>query len=490
MKVLGSTVQLSEFSGDGLAIGLFEDQVVLTGELAALDTQLSGLITEVIAEAEFKGKPGNSLAVRVTGCGFKKLILLGLGKNDDGLKLETVRKAAGKLAKMARREKCKIVGISLPVVKSNAAATAGAIAEGIELALYKDVRFKSEKDESTVVEAVHLIGFAGQEAAIETAHMICSGVLLARELVAAPANVVTPVTMAEMAQGLAKDYGLELKILEQADCEALNMGAFLGVSQASDIPPKFIHLIYRPIGTPRKKVAIVGKGVTFDSGGLNLKVGASSIEMMKTDMGGAGATFGAAKAIAQLKPDVEVHFISAVAENMISGKAMRPGDILTASNGKTIEINNTDAEGRLTLADALVYADKLGLDSIVDLATLTGACVVALGNDIAGLWSPNDDFAKTLLAAAEASGEKLWQMPFEESYFESMKSPIADMKNTGARTGGAISAAVFLKQYVKDTTWAHMDVAGPVWTDKDKDYSPIGATGYGVRLLIDWVMAA
>ena len=489
MKVLGSTVELSEFSGDGLAIGLFEDQVVLTGQLAALDAKLSGLITEVIAEAEFKGKPGNSLAVRVTGCGFKKLMLLGLGKNDDGLKLETVRKAAGKIAKMARREKCKTFGVSLPVVKSNEAATASAIAEGIELALYKDVRFKSEKDESTVVESVHLIGFAGQEAAIETAHVICSGVLLARALVAAPANVVTPVTMAEMAQGLAKDYGLELKILEQADCEALNMGAFLGVSQASDIPPKFIHLIYKPTGTPRKKVAIVGKGVTFDSGGLNLKVGASSIEMMKTDMGGAGATFGAAKAIAQLKPDVEVHFISAVAENMISGKAMRPGDILTASNGKTIEINNTDAEGRLTLADALVYADKLGLDAIVDLATLTGACVVALGNDIAGLWSPNDEFAKTLLAAAEASGEKLWQMPFEESYFESMKSPIADMKNTGARTGGAISAAVFLKQYVKDTTWAHMDVAGPVWTDKDKDYSPIGATGYGVRLLVDWVMA-
>ena len=489
MKVLGSTVELSEFSGDGLAIGLFEDQVVLTGQLAALDAKLSGLITEVIAEAEFKGKPGNSLAVRVTGCGFKKLMLLGLGKNDDGLKLETVRKAAGKIAKMARREKCKTFGVSLPVVKSDEAATASAIAEGIELALYKDVRFKSEKDESTVVEAVHLIGFAGQDAAIETAHIICSGVLLARALVAAPANVVTPVTMAEMAQGLAKDYGLELKILEQADCEALNMGAFLGVSQASDIPPKFIHLIYKPTGTPRKKVAIVGKGVTFDSGGLNLKVGASSIEMMKTDMGGAGATFGAAKAIAQLKPDVEVHFISAVAENMISGKAMRPGDILTASNGKTIEINNTDAEGRLTLADALVYADKLGLDAIVDLATLTGACVVALGNDIAGLWSPNDEFAKTLLAAAEASGEKLWQMPFEESYFESMKSPIADMKNTGARTGGAISAAVFLKQYVKDTTWAHMDVAGPVWTDKDKDYSPIGATGYGVRLLVDWVMA-
>ena len=488
MKVLGTNDSLLDFSGEGLAIGLFEDKLELTGDLKALDAKLSGLVSEIITEADFKGKPGSSIATRVMGMGFKKLMVFGLGKSDK-LKFEPLRKVAGNMAKAARREKCKTVGVSLPIVNNNVAGTVQAIAEGIELALYKDMRFKSEKDESTVVESASLIGFAGQEAAIEKAHIICSGVFLARELVAAPANVIDSVTFADMAIELAKTYSLELKILEKADCEALNMGAFLGVARASDIPPKFIHMIYKPAGTPRKRVAIVGKGLTFDSGGLNLKVGASSIEMMKTDMGGAGATFGAAKAIAQLKPDVEVHFISAVTENMINGNAMRPGDILTASNGKTIEIMNTDAEGRLTLADSLVYADKLGLDAIVDLATLTGACVVALGNDIAGLWSPDNAFADELMAAAESSGEKLWKMPFEESYFESMKSPIADMKNIGARTGGAISAAVFLKQYVKDTTWAHMDVAGPVWTDKDKDYNPTGATGYGVRTLVDWVLA-
>jgi leucyl aminopeptidase len=488
MKVLGINDSLLDFSGEGLAIGLFEDKLELTGDLKALDAKLSGLVSEIITEADFKGKPGSSIATRVMGMGFKKLMIFGLGKSDK-LKFEALRKVAGNIAKAARREKCKTVGVSLPIVNSNIAGTAQAIAEGIELALYKDMRFKSEKDESTVVESASLIGFAGQEAAIEKANIICSGVFLARELVAAPANVIDSVTFADMAIDLAKTYSLELKILEKADCEALNMGAFLGVARASDIPPKFIHMIYKPAGTPRKRVAIVGKGLTFDSGGLNLKVGASSIEMMKTDMGGAGAAFGAAKAIAQLKPDVEVHFISAVTENMINGNAMRPGDILTASNGKTIEILNTDAEGRLTLADSLVYADKLGLDAIVDLATLTGACVVALGNDIAGLWSPDDAFADELMAAAESSGEKLWKMPFEESYFESMKSTIADMKNIGARTGGAISAAVFLKQYVKDTTWAHMDVAGPVWTDKDKDYNPTGATGYGVRTLVDWVLA-
>jgi leucyl aminopeptidase len=209
--------------------------------------------------------------------------------------------------------------------------------------------------------------------------------------------------------------------------------------------------------------------------------------MMKTDMGGAAATLGAAKAIAQIKPDVEVHFISAVTENMISGHAMHPGDILTASNGKTIEVNNTDAEGRLTLADALVYTDKLGLDAIVDLATLTGACVIALGDDIAGFWTADEGLANQLTQASERSGEKLWQMPFEEKYFDGLKSVVADMKNTGPRPGGAITAALFLKQFVKDTPWAHIDIAGPVWADKENGYNSAGATGFPVRMLVDWV---
>jgi leucyl aminopeptidase len=493
MKFEALATSLLDWTGDGLAIGLFEDQLELSGDLATLDRNLTGLIKEVIAEAEFKAKPNSTATTRVTGSKFKKLILVGLGKASD-LKPEGLRRGAAAVARAARREKCKTLGISFPQWQDNAATTAQAVTEGTHLALYKDSRFKSAPTDGPnphlpVVETVHLLGLAGQEAAIAKAETICSGVFLARELVAAPANVVTPLTMATMAQQLAQDYGMELKILEQAECEALGMGAFLGVAMASDLPPKFIHLTYKPAGTPRKRIAIVGKGLTFDSGGYNLKVGASSIEMMKTDMGGAGAMFGAAKAIAQLQPDVEVHFISAVTENMISGRGMHPGDILTASNGKTIEINNTDAEGRLTLADALVYADKLKLDGMIDLATLTGACVIALGDDIAGLWSPNDALADQIVQAAETSGEKLWRMPMEERYFESMKSPLADMKNTGARAGGAISASVFLKQYVKETPWAHLDVAGPVWTDKELGYNSVGATGYGVRLLVEWVLA-
>jgi leucyl aminopeptidase len=295
--------------------------------------------------------------------------------------------------------------------------------------------------------------------------------------------------LAETAEAIANEYGLELEILEQAECEKLGMGAFLGVAKASDLPPKFIHLTYRPDGAPRKKVAIVGKGLTFDSGGLNIKGAGSGIEMMKTDMGGAAATLGAAKAIGQIKPDVEVHFISAATENMISGHAMRPGDILTASNGKTIEVNNTDAEGRLTLADALVFAEKLGVDAIVDLATLTGACVIALGDDIAGLWTGNDELANQLAAAAEKAGEKFWRMPMEEKYFEGLKSVVADMKNTGPRAGGAITAALFLKQFVKETPWAHLDIAGTVWTDKENGYHNPGGTGFPVRTLVNWVMS-
>ena len=488
MKVQATNTPRLEWSGDGLAIGLFEDELELTGDLAALDETLSGLLKDLMTEMDFKGKSGSSVSTRVGNqSSIRKLIVVGLGKSD-ALKLDGIRRAAAASAKLAKKERCKTLGISLPVWNQDAAATAQAIVEGVELALYQDNRFKSEPDDKPNVEQIDLLGFAEQTAAVEYARKVCSGVFLARELVAAPANYVTPITLAETAQAIAQDYGLHVEILEKEECEALGMGAFFGVAQASDLPPKFIHLTYKPDGTPRRKLAIIGKGVTFDSGGLNIKGAGSGIEMMKTDMGGAGATFGTAKAIAQIKPDVEIHFIVAATENMISGRAIHPGDILTASNGKTIEINNTDAEGRLTLADALVFTEKLGVDAIVDLATLTGACVVALGDEIAGLWSPDDAVAAQLQQASEKSGEKLWRMPMEEKYFDSMKSGIADMKNTGARAGGAISAAMFLKQFVKETPWAHLDVAGPVWADKESGYNGAGATGYGVRTLVNWVI--
>lgn len=477
------------WSGDALALGFFEDRVDLTGELAQLDEKLAGTLRELIDETEFIGKAKSSAATRVGGgSAIRKVILVGLGKPDTAT-LETWRVAAAEAARKAKQQKCKTLGIHFPIWNDNPTATTGAIIEGIELTLHQDTRFKSESDDKVNLEQVDLLGLARQEDTIERALKICSGVILARELVSAPANSVTPITLAQTAEAIATEYDLDIEILEKEDCEKLGMGAFLGVAQASDLPPKFVHLTYKPSGTPRKKLAIVGKGLTFDSGGLNIKVAGSGIEMMKIDMGGAAATFGAAKAIAQLQPDAEVHFISAITENMISGHAMRPGDILTASNGKTIEVNNTDAEGRLTLADALVFADKLGVDAIVDLATLTGACVVALGEEISGLWSPQDDLANAILNAAESSGEKFWRMPLEQGYLEGLKSVVADLKNTGPRPGGAITAALFLKEFVTETPWVHLDIAGSVWTEKDSGYNNKGATGHGVRTLVNWVLA-
>jgi leucyl aminopeptidase len=320
---------------------------------------------------------------------------------------------------------------------------------------------------------------------------VCAGVELARQLVASPPNHGTPQALADTAAQIARDHGLALTVLERSDCETLGMGAYLGVAQGSDLPPKFIHLTYTPAGEVRRRVVLVGKGLTFDSGGYNLKGPGSQIEMMKYDMGGSAAVLGAARAIGQLRPEgVEVHVVVASCENMISGGAVHPGDVLTASNGKTIEINNTDAEGRLTLADALVYANKLEPDAVVDLATLTGACVIALGEEIAGLWSNNDGLAEALTMASKEAGEGLWRMPLRASYKEGLKSHIADLKNTGPRPGGSITAALFLQDFITENRpWAHLDIAGTVWSDKGRGEDPPGATGFGVRTLVRWVCA-
>jgi len=488
MDIRSTDTSLLTWTGDTLALGLPEGAIEIAGELAELNDKLGGILEDLISETEFEGKLGSSAATRLGGGPIRKLILVGLGKTAD-FDLQTLGLAAAAIARLAKQQKTQALAISLPVV-GDQSATAVAIAEGLLLATHHDTRFKSTKEEKGAkLETVELLGLGEQASAIAKAEQICSGVILARELVNAPANTVTPLTMAETAEQIASEYGLSLKILEQEECESLGMGAFLGVAKASDIPPKFLHLIYKPQGTPKRKLAIVGKSLTFDSGGLNIKGAGSGIETMKMDMGGGAATLGAAKAIAQLQPEVEVHFICPATENMISGRAMHPGDILTASNGKTIEVNNTDAEGRLTLADGLVFAEKLEVDAIVDLATLTGACVIALGDDIAGLWSSDESLTVQLQEAAKLAGEKFWPMPLEEKYFEGMKSQIADMKNTGPRPGGSITAALFLKQFINNTPWLHLDIAGPVWSDKENGVNNSGATGFPVRTLVNWVMA-
>ncbi|AFY70758.1 cytosol aminopeptidase [Thalassoporum mexicanum PCC 7367] len=511
MEIKLTSKTAPDWTGDGLAIATFGQETVaaaLNQQLLNLDqTTLLGTLQEIVTEAEYKGDSGSMVSGRVGGsAAIRKVMLVGLGDPAQGT-IDNWRKAAAQAVKWANGAKCKTLALSFPLYNLDQELTAQAIAEGALLAAHQDNRFKSQDiDDETPkngdsLELVEILGLDSDaaQAGLTRAKQIADGVILTRELVSAPANVITPEALAETALAIASDYSdcMTVEVLEREQCEAMGMGAYLGVSQASELPPKFIHLTYSGKSSgdeaAKRKLAIVGKGVTFDSGGLNIKAGANSgIAMMKTDMGGAGATLGAAKAIAQIKPqDIEIHFIVAACENMISGRAIHPGDILTASNGKTIEVNNTDAEGRLTLADALVFADKLELDGIVDLATLTGACVVALGDEIAGMWSNDDDLAGTIHAAAKLAGEKFWRMPLEEPYFEAMKSVVADFKNTGNRAGGAITAALFLKKFVANTpAWAHLDIAGPVWTDKDSGaYTNPGGTGYPVRTLVNLALS-
>jgi len=480
------------WEGDLLVLPIFQPDTedkkalaVVEGIAKTLDDKTDGAISEMVETNEFKGKDGSSAIVRLPKSSLvRKLSIAGAG-NSTKFGVDAAIKLANSLAATIKAEKSKKAALVLPAGTDTDVVKA--IAETVLSGLYFDARFKSD-DESKPppLEELHFLSCAAEnaDAAIEDAPKVVEGVRLARDLVSAPANYITPTKLAEAAQQIAKEHGMECKILEREDCEKMGMGSYLAVSQGACEPPKFIHMTYTPKGDVKKKIAVIGKGLTFDSGGYNLKAGAGSmIEMMKFDMGGSAATLGAAKAIGALKPDgVEAHFIVAACENMVSAEAMRPGDILTASNGKTIEVINTDAEGRLTLADALVYAEEtVGAEEIVDIATLTGAMIVALGPLYAGFWSSDDGMAEALKSSFKATGEKAWQMPLAMEYAEALKSPIADLKNLGGKGGGSITAALFLKEFVKKAKWAHIDVAGPVWSDK------IGATGYGVKSLTHWI---
>ncbi|CAM9937203.1 unnamed protein product [Scytosiphon promiscuus] len=491
-QVSASAIDKAEtWEGDVLVLLAYqqEDKEAFAGlagaGAAAADNRLEGVVADMIASQEFKGeKKGSVSAVLGSKAGVKRVAVLGLGKEEDAsLKASALEAIGSQLAELAKSSKCKSMGIVLP--EGCAEGSTAALAQGALIGLYADKRYKTgDGDKKPLpLQSIEIIG--GEESAsFDGAKAVASGVSFCRDLVNSPPNMLTPTSLAEAAKMMSEEHGLECEILEEDEIVARGMGAYMGVAQGAVFPPKFIHLTYKPSGTPKKKVALIGKGLTFDSGGYNIKAGAGSlIELMKFDMGGSACTLGAAKAIAQLKPEgVEAHFIVAACENMVSEKAMRPGDILTASNGKTIEVINTDAEGRLTLADALVFAEKLEVDAIIDSATLTGAIMIALGGDYAGMWSSDEGLAKEITDAGAETGEKLWRMPLVPEYGEEIKSKVADLKNVGGRYGSSITAALFLKEFVKKTPWAHIDIAGPVWNMGEG-----GATGYGVKLLTRWV---
>jgi len=408
-----------EWEGDLLVMPIFapegddkEALAVVDGVAKTLDEKSDGAVTEMVEINEFKGKEGSSAIVRLPkSSSVRKLSLVGAG-NATKFGTDAAIKLANSLAGTIKAEKAKKAALVLPAGAD--ADAVKAIAQTLLVGLYHDARFKSEAGDNkpAPIETLHLLSspMEGAEAALEEAPKIVEGVRLAKDLVSAPANYITPTKLAEAAEQIAKEHGLECKILEREECEKMGMGAYLAVSQGACEPPKFIHLTYKPKGEVKKKVAVIGKGLTFDSGGYNLKAGPGSmIEMMKFDMGGSAATLGAAKAVGALQPDgVEAHFIVASCENMVSAEAMRPGDILTASNGKTIEVINTDAEGRLTLADALIYAEEtVGAEEIVDIATLTGAMIVALGPLYAGFWTSDDEMTESLKESFKTTGEKV-----------------------------------------------------------------------------------
>ncbi|KAL2930004.1 Leucine aminopeptidase 2 chloroplastic [Bienertia sinuspersici] len=491
-------IDVAQWKGDLLAVGVTEKDMhkddnmkFENSTLKKLDSQLGGLLGETSVEEDFVGKAGQSTILRLPGLGSKRIGLIGLGSQPSSL---TAYRGLGEaVALAAKTAQARNIAVFLAssegLSEESKLNTASAIASGTILGLHEDNRFKSES-KKPILESLDIIGLGtgpALEKKLKAVENTCSGIIFGRELVNAPANVLTPGALAEEASKIASMYSdvMSAKILNVEQCKELKMGSYLAVAAASANPPHFIHLCYKPLSGPVKaKLALVGKGLTFDSGGYNIKTGPGcSIELMKFDMGGSAAVLGAAKAIGQIKP-AGVHFIVAACENMISGTGMRPGDVVTASNGKTIEVNNTDAEGRLTLADALVYACNQGVEKIVDLATLTGACVVALGPSIAGVFTPDDALAKEVFAASDAAGEKLWRMPLEDSYWDSMKSGVADMVNTGGRQGGSITAALFLKQFVDEKVqWMHIDMAGPVWNEKKRS-----ATGFGVSTLVEWVL--
>ena len=491
MKIEVVTGAPATVKADALVVALSTDDRKLPAALAALDRQTGGRINAVLAAERYQGRAGAVTHVHLAdGLAASRVVVAGLGPRKE-LGAEAVRRAAAVGLRRARDLGAKAVALDLPAERLAPRERAHAAVEGAVLGTYVFDRYKREKSDK-VVETLRVIAADGRQArevseGARRGEIFARSTWLARDLVNAPANEVHPTYIAEVAQEIAREEKLKIKVLDRAECAELGMGAFLGVAQGSEQPPKFIHLTYAPRSRATKKVAVIGKGITFDSGGLDLK-SADGMLRMKDDMSGAAAVLGIMKALPRLGAKVEVHGLIAATENMPSGTAFRPGDVLRAMNGTTIEIGNTDAEGRVTLADALCYAARfIEPQEMIDMATLTGACVVALGPLCSGLMASDQRLADRLLSAARAAGERVWQLPLIDEYKEQFKSDVADLNNTGGRHGGAITAGLFLKEFSAGIPWAHLDIAGPAFIDKDSPLGPKGATGVAVRTLLTYL---
>lgn len=494
MNVSLDTSATSDLSAPLVAVAFFQDDDAPGAELTALDQRAGGRLVTIAREEGFTGEPGKTLLVHLPDASFKRVLLVGAGKASEARALD-LRKLAAAAAEEADKRHLALATVALPaaLTSANPALAVRYATEGVLLGAYRYTAWLTdEKETRRYLEGVRLsLPGADQAAlapAIARAQVTAAAVNLARDLVNAPPVEVTPRRLAEVAEHIAREQHLECTIFDEARIAAEKMNLLAAVGGGSSQPPRFIHLTYRPDGADAStpQVALVGKGLTYDAGGYNIKP-TGSLEDMKIDMAGAAAVLGAMKAIRAVAPKVIVHGIVPSAENLVSSTAYKPGDVIRSHNGKTVEIMNTDAEGRLVLADALSYAEKLGCHKIVDLATLTGACMIALGPFTAGLFANDDGWRKAIEAAAERGGEDLWAMPLAKKLKAMLKSPIADMKNIGERWGGAITGALFLQEFVGKATWAHLDIAGPASNDKPEPGTPRGGTGFGVMTLLELI---
>lgn len=492
MKIRTSIGKFHELDVDVLVVSVFEGEGLEDPLLRELNSRSGGLLSKVQASGELKGKPGETVYLIPASekLAARRLLLVGAGKREEA-NLDALRQVGGTAVRFSRQRGLRSLGFVLrPALELERSAQA--VVEGVILGQFDPGTYKTREKEERQVEELVLSAESGKteiDRGIECGSILAKATNFARNLVNEPASVLTPTEMAKRAEDMASRYGLDITVLDEKQMKELGMGAILGVAQGSDEPARLIVLRYVPQeekGVAGELVALVGKGITFDSGGISLKT-PEGMERMKYDMAGGAAVLGAMRAIAQVRPPVAVLGIVPATENMPSGRAQKPGDILRSMSGKTIEVINTDAEGRLILADAVSYARHLGATRIIDLATLTGAVSVALGSVYAAILGTDQHLIDDLIAAGREAGEKLWQLPLDREYREQLRSDIADVKNVGSKKAGTITGAYFIREFVEDTPWAHLDIAGVAWLEESKPHLASGPTGFGVRTLANYV---
>jgi len=495
MQIALDTKPYAALEADALVTYLFEESDPIQGRIAEIDSAASGLLRKITGSGEASGKTLEFTLIHApAGLKATRLLLVGAGKREQ-FTVATLRKIAGGALRYLKTRSIKKFAF---VVREDAATadSAQALAEAFTTANFETDKYKTEKKSGKEIEAATIAGYSDAEKAAGEKGLSVGKVLgesanFTRDLVNEPSNILTPRVLANRAEAMAKESGLAVDVLDEKKIAELKMGALLSVAQGSVEPPRMIVVTYTPANTKPggPVIGLVGKAVTFDTGGISIKP-ADGMEKMKYDMAGGATMLGAIRAIAALKPNVKVICVVPSTENMPGGKAQKPGDIQTAMSGKTIEVLNTDAEGRLILADAIHYAKQLGVTHIVDAATLTGAIVVALANVNVGVFGNNQEFTDRLLANAKSAGEKMWPMPMDEEYREFIKGSFADIQNIGSgKGGGAITGAMFIREFAGDTPWIHLDIAGTAWNDDAKPWLAKGPTAVALRTLVNLVQS-